>query len=367
MFGVNTDGAGDGKDVAIAAHHGDTHHHFAKGKITHRRDKEETFSDAILSFDFALRNSIFMSIGPLKTKTYDAFSNWLNLLQKALPPQWSIQKTVSDLIENFENITQSENAMLKVINQHHQPLAMTWSQGCSHGEDGSGYTCGLWELFHIMTVGVVEWNKLVSNDWTYVPAQEAADCLRNYVESFFACEVCRTNFIAEYDACGHDRCNRLGSQEIKDFKQLPLWLWETHNAVNVRLMKEQAERVGKLVTEEDEIRVIWPSHHECPICWRDDGMWDEEIIYNFLRMEYWPDDADTVRFRNALELSMPAPEEVVEDEDIISFSKMSVFLVMILVAILLTALATHFIRTKKRHKTGRHKKSDGDDAGHDLP
>jgi hypothetical protein len=132
-------------------------------------------------------------------------------------------------------------------------------------------------------------------------------------------------------------------------------------------MKEQAERVGKLVTEEDEIRVIWPSHHECPICWRDDGMWDEEIIYNFLRMEYWPDDADTVRFRNALELSMPAPEEVVEDEDIISFSKMSVFLVMILVAILLTALATHFIRTKKRHKTGRHKKSDGDDAGHDLP
>jgi thiol oxidase len=366
IFGVDTDTAGGGAEFAVAGKHGDTHHRSAKGK-QHRRNKEETFSDAMLSFDFALRNSIFMSIGPLKNKTYDAFSDWLELLQEALPPQWSVHKTISALIENYENITQSENTMLKVINQHHQPQAMAWSQACSHGEDGTGYTCGLWELFHIMTVGVVEWNTLISNDWTITPVEEAADCLRNYVESFFACEVCRTNFIADYEACGQDRCNRLGSEEVKDYKQLPLWLWETHNAVNVRLMREHAAREGKLVTEEDEIRVRWPSHNECPLCWLDDGMWDEDVMYKFLRMEYWPDDADTVRFRHELQLSMPISAAIVEDEESSSFSKISVFLVIVLVAILLTALASHFIRKKNRHKTGRHKKSDGYEAGYDVP
>lgn len=35
--------------------------------------------------------------------------------------------------------------------------------------------------------------------------------------------------------------------------------------------------------------VLWPSIHMCPKCWLSEGRWDEDIVYSFLRLEYWYD------------------------------------------------------------------------------
>jgi hypothetical protein len=71
--------------------------------------------------------------------------------------------------------------------------------------------------------------------------------------------------------------------------ELPLWLFEEHNAVNVRLLHEAAERTKQEVTSEKEIGVQWPSRAECPTCWLDEQRWDEDNVYRFLRLNYWYD------------------------------------------------------------------------------
>lgn len=145
-------------------------------------------------------------------------------------------------------------------------------------------------MFHVMTVGVVEYNKLAVGG-QYLPTNEAADHLRDYIKHFFACDVCRAHFLEEYDTCSHDRCNRLKAEAgtTKDWMELPLWLFEEHNAVNVRLLHEAAERTKQEVTSEKEIGVQWPSRAECPTCWLDEQRWDEDNVYRFLRLNYWYD------------------------------------------------------------------------------
>lgn len=33
--------------------------------------------------------------------------------------------------------------------------------------------------------------------------------------------------------------------------------------------------------------VLWPSIYMCPKCWLSEGRWDEDIVYSYLRLEYW--------------------------------------------------------------------------------
>jgi thiol oxidase len=251
------------------------------------RTKEQMFSDAFLSFDFALRQGIYMSTKALDDTRADAFIAWIRLLYDTMPPTWKIHRQISAIRDNRDEAVKSEKGLLKLI-EPFRPDTQEWSPSCTHGEEGMGYTCGLWQLFHIMTIGVVEFNKM-SNEWTIISTMEAADTLRDYISNFFGCEVCRVNFLAAYDACAHDRCTRLIKEagNIPDWKELALWLWETHNAVNVRLLHERGERDGRTVTQEDEINARWPSLRDCSPCWRDDGSWDEENIYQYLKLEYW--------------------------------------------------------------------------------
>lgn len=259
-------------------------------ELVYKRTKEDIYNDAYLSFHFALRNGIFMTSGPLSEKEQAAFGEWLILLHRTLPPTWHIKKLIRAITNDFDKAVLSEANLLEIVDKF-PPPHKKWSEGCSHGEKGMGYTCGLWELFHIVTVGFVEWNRLITtDDWTLVAgSEEAALTIRNYVEHFFACEVCRMNFLMEFDTCAFDRCNRLNNDAgtVAEWKELPLWLAETHNAVNVRLMKEKLEREKTTPTLQDEIDKQWPARDDCPRCWREDGFSEEENVFRYLRLEYW--------------------------------------------------------------------------------
>ena len=265
----------------------------SKGYVPRRvRDKKELYADAFLSFDFGLRQGVFMNTEVLSNSTKDALREWLVLLQDSLPPVWKIQGMIRAITKDFDEAVKSEKAFLEHINPH-RPEHTDWSSACTHEDGLPGYTCGLWELFHIMTVGVVEWNALSDSEWNMIPTLHAADTLRNYIANFFGCEVCQQNFLTAYDACSFDRCTRLHSYsddpDPDEWKQLSLWLWETHNAVNVRLLHERAQREGRTVpvTLQDEINVKWPSTQDCYACWRKDGTWDEHFVYLYLRISYW--------------------------------------------------------------------------------
>jgi thiol-disulfide isomerase/thioredoxin len=248
------------------------------------RSREDIYRDAYLSLHFALQQGVFMTPDPLNNATATALHDWIELLHKALPPTWKIHALLQAVLDNFANVTQSEQALMHVVDQYRPPHT-TWSQGCS-------YTCGLWELFHIMAVGVMEWNMMIIGPvpkTAYLPIDRAADTLRDFIQYFFACEHCRVNFMNAYDACSLDRCHRLHAPATtrEEWMQLPLWLFETHNAVNLRLLQEAAAREGRTPTHAEQRQSQWPLASDCPMCWRVDDSWDEEVVYKYMRLSYW--------------------------------------------------------------------------------
>lgn len=279
------------------------------------RTKKQVYDDAYLSFVFSMRNGIFTSEDqPLQNKTQNALKDWLELLQKTLPIGWNpIHTIVYDILYNFDVAIQSESnftsildhAISKISNSGSSSNDNKWSPACTRGKPGMGYTCGLWELFHIMTVGVVEYNLLISDesdDGTLYDIQistsYAAETLRNFIQEFFGCTECKYNFLKHYDACGHDHCTRFDETNFSNEQwiQLPVWLFETHNSVNVRLFKEAKERnsnknialSSSSASFDDEIHHRqWPPRHICPKCWSKTDEFNEEFVFKFLRTEYW--------------------------------------------------------------------------------
>jgi hypothetical protein len=318
--------------------------------LTLHRSKSDLFHDAHLSFHFALKQAIFMDNGPLQNTTKEVFWDWLTLLRQSMPPTWEIQNLLKALLDDFETIVLGEEHLVAVADRFPPPRT-TWSQGCSKGEKGMGYTCGLWELFHIMSVGVVEWNLMIyDSEDLIIPVDEVSVTLRNYVEQFFGCEVCRMNFLHGFDSCARDRCTRLHHDAAtqNEWVQLPLWLFEFHNGVNVRLLKERAERDVWVPTREDELKVEWPPRAECPKCWRDDGGWNEDMVYKYLRIEYWLDDAIADVYRRELLES--------DDDDEEAAMAPPVALQVLPLVILLGLGVAWYVREHKRRQSGRHKR-----------
>jgi thiol-disulfide isomerase/thioredoxin len=277
------------------------------------RTKQQLFDDASLSFDHTLRQGIFASTPPgvmLTNATRDTLYDWLRLLQKTTPSAWQVQRTIHAILSNFDEAVMSEEN-LKAILERVPPTppasSKKWSPACTKGVNGMGYSCGLWQLFHIMSVGLVEYNLMIgSEDPSVLEAMSVstvhlADTLRNFVEHFFACEECRRHFVKDYDGCSYERCSRLSSHAYNydQWIQLPTWLFETHNAVNQRLVRERAAREQREISDEEVHQSQWPSHQVCPKCWSDSGGYDDEVVYKFLRTEYW---YDSVLFAHVVHL-----------------------------------------------------------------
>ena len=153
-------------------------------KPRHVQNKQELYGDAYLSFDFALRNGIFMESPILTNTTKSALEEWLQLLRRALPPVWKIQRTIDAILNDFDTNTANETIFLETI-EPFKPNHKDWSPACTHENGLPGYTCGLWELFHIMTVGVMEWNKQGDNKWVVISTEHAAKYTARLYRSLF--------------------------------------------------------------------------------------------------------------------------------------------------------------------------------------
>ena len=79
-----------------------------------------------------------------------------------------------------------------------------------------GYTCGLWRLFHTLTLVAVKANG----------TEGAMDAINGYVENFFGCQECSEHFRAMV------KRDDILTQESTTAQAL--WLWKAHNEVNLR-------------------------------------------------------------------------------------------------------------------------------------
>jgi len=272
--------------------------------------EEQLILDASLSFLQGLKLGVFKTTGPLSSDKRIALKDWLELLRISLPLEWAIHDTITDLIHNFELISESPEGLTSTLAKHPFPRKK-WSKSCT--TRGNGFTCGFWKLLHIMTVGVAEHrggfdlvvNGDVRDDTRVFSPLEAADTVRKYMLHFFLCSECSDHFMHHYDNCANNRrCDRLTGDEESasdaDWKELAKWLWETHNEVSVRLLNERADdkrkekRIFKApqagpggAAMKDEIQALWPTIEGCITCFNEDGSYNEDSVFLHLERTYW--------------------------------------------------------------------------------
>ena len=79
------------------------------------------------------------------------------------------------------------------------------------------------------------------------------------------------------------------SSPFNKTRDLVLWLWNAHNKVNTRLIKEEAS----MKTGDPKFpKMIWPPKQLCPSCYRspiqrnNEIDWDQEEVFKFLTNYY---------------------------------------------------------------------------------
>ncbi|KAL2610056.1 hypothetical protein R1flu_028629 [Riccia fluitans] len=136
-----------------------------------------------------------------------------------------------------------------------------------------GYSCGLWYLFHALSVRVDD-----------AESNTALRTIRGFIENFFVCEECREHFM---------KMSASAVETVNTRRALVLWLWRAHNEVSKRLAEEAL--ANKVQTSRQKIQ--WPSKKMCTSCRKhgdtdEDSEWDEDSVYRFLR-KFYGDSLDT--------------------------------------------------------------------------
>jgi len=136
------------------------------------------------------------------------------------------------------------------------------------------YTCGLWMLFHILSlVGATQDVEVKFLDTKIQEGPQVLHRIRRFVEYFFGCEDCASHFSETYDSCAGGRCDLKPGDGRGD----ALWLWRVHNNVTARVARERRAEVPE----------EFPRSRDCPACRSPTGDWEESSVYEYLRKEYF--------------------------------------------------------------------------------
>lgn len=240
-----------------------------------------------------------------------------------------------------------ETKIKQLENKFHPVFSSNRWVGCQPSTNTPtlrGFTCGLWFLFHYLTVQAAESEN--SND-----PLEVLQAVHGYVKYFFGCSDCSSHF---QSMAVH---KKIWNVTTKD--DAILWLWMAHNTVNKRLRND--------VTEDATFpKIKYPSPEMCPSCRRvpltsfnvnDKSEWDKNEVLEFFKRIYSPANISRLGVENeaTLPLSLEALREkrllrnVFTDLDM----RMGIFLYLFCIGMLILAVKI-FVRRRYRRKMYAH-------------
>merc|ERR1719204_1018077 len=126
-----------------------------------------------------------------------------------------------------------------------------------------GYPCGLWQLWHTLTLAQGE-----EDDPKVVLL-----AMVTYVRHFFSCRECSDHFLSMV----HN--GAAIEEQVTSSTEAVLFLWAAHNAVNLRLANDVS-------SDPAFPKIRFPSKEFCPECWDDQGQPEEQGLLAFLHSLY---------------------------------------------------------------------------------
>ncbi|KAF4532124.1 hypothetical protein B566_EDAN004130 [Ephemera danica] len=147
------------------------------------------------------------------------------------------------------------------------PESQEWI-GCKGSETKyRGYTCGLWTLFHTLTVSAASQNKR-----RLTPGSDnVLKTMLQYVKHFFGCEGCSKHF--------QEMAAERKLESVNGINEAVLWLWEAHNVVNKRLKSDLTE-------DPEHPKVQFPSSSSCFDCRGEGEEWNRAAVLKYLKQRY---------------------------------------------------------------------------------
>jgi len=197
---------------------------------------------------FALQNEVGLK-QELDRDARDALKQFIRTLTAYFPKQ----SEILDKIEHIEKWLEenSENVDTQELSDFIEPLTSIYGGkdwiGCKGSQTKfGGYSCGLWMLWHQLTVG--------QYDSGEGDPRDVLNAMMNYVKHFFSCQECAKHFM---------NMIKNGSSienEVKSYKDAVLFLWSKHNEVNLRLQ-------GDATDDPFYPKKLYPTPAFCPKCY----------------------------------------------------------------------------------------------------
>lgn len=239
------------------------------------KEKVKKMGDVVFQVDLetALRYSLKHEVGNTKTisgEKRDALLNYLTVLSKHFPFPAHGKKFLNELnylVETTDSLdgTQIKDAVTNAENNLQVFSSAPHWLGCQGSQPQfRGYTCGLWTMFHHLTVSAAE-----SADARF--PLEVLHAMHGYIKHFFGCADCSRHF---QDMAKEKRIN-----DSQTLDQAVLWLWRAHNTVNKRLH-------GDITEDPEHPKIAFPSEDRCPLCRSADDVFDEQQVLRYLKTMY---------------------------------------------------------------------------------
>ncbi|KAJ0402046.1 hypothetical protein ATCC90586_010194 [Pythium insidiosum] len=211
--------------------------------------KYSHLQDAGSAAVFTLENSLFIGTNVLEGDRLHAALKWVESLAATFPLETN-RKVFRDLaaaMKKRESWSQSAWTSLiikwkAVAKESTYPKTLLVYDEEAAWAHCTTYTCGLWTLFHSMSV-------VAGSPSCPLKPSEVAAAIRLFVMHFFGCQECVKHFLV---ANPPSRIDELAQSDAAGNQALMLWLWKMHNKVN------KVTRKG-----------FWPSIQSCPVCYAD--------------------------------------------------------------------------------------------------
>ncbi|XP_054159656.1 sulfhydryl oxidase 2-like [Oppia nitens] len=254
---------------------------------TNNREKNITTNSLIIS----IRNELPLSLSDLYNTLRQFLHSEVTRYEKLNSNQLKILKTYFSIIYKYfpfdnENVRRffkrmkhwfsnktdeikSETLIAAMkISDGYLPPMVQWRHCSGSKPNFRGYSCGLWSLFHVLTVREYTMNKKNKTQNTH----EVLPLMRDFIINFFSCEDCAKHF---------EKTSRRLTSYLDTDESSVLWLWRVHNQVNQRTK-------GSLSEDPYFPKVQYPTHQMCGQCFQNNNEFNETNVLKYLLETYDP-------------------------------------------------------------------------------